>query len=181
MLRTAGRAATRTAVWLSLAVALGLLLAMVVVPRIGGAAGFTILTGSMQPNLPPGTFVAVRPTPFEGIDAGEVVTYQLRSGQRAVVTHRVIGRTIDADGRPALITQGDANNAPDPEVVIQPQVRGVLWYSAPFIGRLNIAAASERAIAKQVVAVGLLVYAGGLVLLALRRRTRPATQKMESA
>jgi len=178
MVRTGGRVLRGVAVWLTLPAALGLLLVMVVVPRLGGATPYTILTGSMQPTMPPGTLVVVRPTPFDDIDAGEVVTYQLRSGQRAVVTHRVIGRTVDAQGRPALITQGDANDTPDRQVVIQKQVRGTPWYTVPQLGRLNVAFVEQRALAGRVVAGALLAYTAFLILSGVRdRRSRKPVER----
>lgn len=173
MIRTSGSILRRAAIVLTLLAALGLLLLMVVVPRLGGATAYTVLTGSMEPTLPPGTLVVVRPTAFDQIDAGEVVTFQLRPDEPAVVTHRVIGRTVDAQGRPALLTKGDANNTPDAGVVIAAQVRGTPWYSVPVLGRLNIAFVEQRALAATVVAVGLLVYTALLVVSGLRdRRTR---------
>lgn len=172
MIRTRGILG-KAAIWLTLLAALGLLLVMVVVPRLGGATPYTVLTGSMRPTLPPGTLVVVRPTPFDQIDVGDVVTYQLRSGERAVVTHRVIGRTLDGENRPALITQGDANSTADPDLVIEVQVAGTPWYSVPWLGHLNVAAVGERAAAGRIVAAGLLGYVAFLIVGGLRRRRSP--------
>lgn len=106
----------------------------VVVPKIGGATAYTVLTGSMRPELPPGTVVVMRPTAPEKIRVGDVVTYQINSGSPTVATHRVKAVTIAGDGERRFVTQGDANQAPDPNPVRPVQVRGVLWYKIPYVG-----------------------------------------------
>lgn len=160
----------RGVVWLTLAAGVGLLLVLVVVPRVGGGTPYTILTGSMQPTYPPGTLVVVRPTPFQDLRVGDVVTFQLRSGERPVVTHRVVGRTVDAQERPALLTQGDANPVPDVEPVIAEQIRGTVWYAVPWLGHLDVFHATERRLAAHLAAVGLLLYAALAYGRAVRAR-----------
>ena len=49
-----------------------------------------------------------------------------------IVTHRVIA----VDPGPALRTRGDANDAPDPGATVAADVRGVLWYSVPWVGAI---------------------------------------------
>ncbi len=70
-------------------------------PRLGGATPYTVLTSSMEPEYPPGTLVVVRPVPIEEIGIGDVITYQLESGEPTVVTHRVVGlsTTLGASSR----------------------------------------------------------------------------------
>lgn len=48
--------------------------------------------------LPPGTLLVVLPTPVADIRVGDVVTYQIESGQPSVVSHRVVGTTSSSDG-----------------------------------------------------------------------------------
>jgi signal peptidase len=170
--------------WGVLLCALGLLAVCVVIPKAAGATPYTILTGSMQPTYPPGTLVVARPTPFDQIDIGDVVTYQLTSGRSEVVTHRVIGRTKDSEGRPALITQGDANNTPDEKLVIAKQVKGTLWYSAPKLGRVsNALTAGQRDVALTVVVIGLFGYAAFMFAGSAveRRKHRHSHDREEAA
>lgn len=105
----------------------------VVVPKVAGGSAYTILTGSMRPGMPPGTLVVDRPTPADQIRTGDVITYQLHSGEPAVVTHRVKAVGVTLNGKYSFIVQGDANNAPDPEPVMPVQIRGVRWYSIPYV------------------------------------------------
>jgi signal peptidase len=163
--------------WFIIAGVLVLLTLGVIVPRLGGATPYTILTGSMQPGMPPGTLVVVKPVQPENIAIGTVITYQLDSGKPTVVTHRVVRVGIDGTGHRIFSTQGDANNAPDEKVVLPAQIRGEKWYSVPYLGHLNNAlTGGERAIAVYVVGGGLLLYAATMFLGSVRDRRRDRQQ-----
>ncbi len=135
-----------------------------VLPKVTGSVPLTVLTESMEPTLPPGTLVVVRPTPVDRIHVGDVVTYQIASGEPAVVTHRVTSVTSAADGSPRLITQGDANAVADARPVRAVQVRGVVWYSVPWVGYANQLVNGSRGWLVPTVAVALLLY--GAVMIA---------------
>src|SRR3954471_10758595 len=66
------------------------LLVALIVPRLAGATPYVIETGSMRPSMPPGTLVVVKPAQVGEIRAGDVMTYQVKSGESTVVTHRVV-------------------------------------------------------------------------------------------
>lgn len=150
-----------------------LLLAAVLVPRIAGATPYTILTGSMQPKYPPGTMVVVKPKPIDEIGIGEVITYQLESGEPTVVTHRVVSVGINGKGERLLTTQGDANNAPDAKPVMPVQVKGVLWYSVPYIGHLtNRINSTQRDLVLYGAVSILFLYAGFMFTSDFRDRRR---------
>jgi len=156
---------------LVLVVALGIL--TIVLPAASGGRALTVLTSSMQPALPPGTLIVVRPTPPDGVRVGDVLTYQLASGRADVVTHRVLARTVAADGSVQYTTQGDANPVPDPEPVSEAQVVGTLWYSLPLIGWVNAAVSGDvRAIVIPAAGIALLLYAALQFALSARARLR---------
>jgi len=161
--------------WLVILGVVGVLAVAVAVPRISGATPYTVLTGSMEPSYPPGTLVVVKPVDFDRLGIGDVITYQIESGRPAVATHRVVGEANRFDGSRVLITQGDANDDPDPQPVAEAQVRGELWYSAPYLGRVNtLLTGRQRQIAVWVVAGLLVGYAAYMFVGAVRdgRRSR---------
>ena len=127
VVRVAGVALT-TAVLLAAA---SVLAVAVLVPRLGGAAPYTVLTGSMQPAYSPGSMIVVRPVAADDVALGTVITFQLASGRPEVVTHRVVTIARKPDGELRFQTKGDANDAPDPQWVRPEQVRGALWYAVP--------------------------------------------------
>lgn len=133
-----------TAGWLAhllgFAVMLGVAALVVVgvaVPRATGATPYTILTSSMEPVLPPGTLVMSRPVDPDQVGVGDVITFQLRSGEPEVVTHRVISVGFTTAGEYQFVTQGDANALPDEKPVRAVQLRGETWYAIPYVGRLT--------------------------------------------
>ncbi|MGA8987299.1 signal peptidase I [Aeromicrobium sp.] len=164
--------------WLIIAAAATLLAVCVLIPRLGGATPYTILTGSMRPDLPPGTLVVMKPVDVKDIGVGSVVTYQLRSGERAVVTHRIAAIGFDSDGSRIFTTQGDANDGPDPARVIPAQIKGKLWYSAPQLGRLtNAMDNAQRHAASVGIVGGLLAYAAYMFVTSARVR-RAASKRV---
>jgi signal peptidase len=154
---------------------------VVVVPAASGSTPYTILTSSMEPGMPPGTLVIVKPIDPQEIKIGTVVTYQLDSGEPEVVTHRVIeiqGPNLPG-GDPSFITKGDANSNPDAKPVMTVQVRGAVWYSVPLIGWVNnIVNGDLRAVVIPVVAGLLFLYAGwSIVGNQIDRRRRRAREE----
>ena len=144
---------------LVIVLALGVL--VIVVPAISGGSALTVLTQSMEPKLPPGTLIIIRPTPIGDIKIGDVLTYQIKSGQPEVVSHRVISRSDDTTGRATFITKGDNNDLPDAKPVQKVQIKGTLWYSIPWLGYVNnLVGGQGRSLLIPLVAVALLIYAG---------------------
>jgi len=140
--------------------AVGEITAAVLVPRVAGATPYAVQTGSMQPGLPPGSLAVVRPVEAEDVQVGTVVTYQLRSGNPTVATHRVVSIGIDTEGGYRFRTQGDANGAMDPEPVRPVQVKGALWYEVPYLGHVNeYVTGSRRQVVMIAVVSGLFLYA----------------------
>lgn len=149
------------------------------IPAVTGSTPMTILTGSMAPSYPAGTLVIVRPTPVEEIRLGDALTYQLRSGEPELVTHRVVA-IGSANGEKRFTTQGDANAIADPNPVREVQIRGTVWYSIPYLGWVNtLVNGEQRDIVVTVIALTLFGYAGysiarGAAATARRRRARGA-------
>lgn len=162
----------RVLAWLVILGVVGVLVAAVLVPRLAGATPYAVLTGSMRPHYPPGTLVVVEPVDPQDLRTGDVITYQLESGEPTVVTHRLTAVSTDLRGRVTFTTQGDANDAPD-EPVRPVQVRGRLWYALPYVGYAHVLLSGRQ---HQLVVLGaaggLATYALVMFAGALRDRTR---------
>lgn len=167
------RFASQVFLWLVILAAIAAVALAVAIPRIAGGTPYTVLTGSMEPDLPPGTLVVVRPVDAEDIALGDVITFQLESGEPTVATHRVVAVGTRLDGEQVFTTQGDANGAPDRNPVRAVQVQGRLWYSVPYLGHLNsVLTGRQRESAVLVVAALLVGYAAFMFVAALRERMR---------
>ncbi|MET0161219.1 MAG: signal peptidase I [Microbacteriaceae bacterium] len=147
---------------------------VLIIPAATGSVALTVLTGSMEPGLPPGSLVVVKPTDPADVRIGSIITYQWEPGQPTLVTHRVTEVVSNSDGTVTWTTQGDNNDAPDPNPVTQEQLQGVVWYSLPLVGWVsNLIAGDLRPILVPVIGGALLVYAAVLVVQSLRGRKKP--------
>jgi signal peptidase len=156
---------------------IGLVAITVAFPRLTGTVPYTILTGSMEPTMPPGTLVIVKRADPDEIGVGTVITYQITSGKPAVVTHRVVSQGFDGDGKPVFRTRGDANTAVDQDVVRPVQIKGKVWFSVPYVGYANtLLTGSQHQVVLVVAVTGLLLYAASMFFSGAwnRHRTRTA-------
>jgi len=159
-----------------LVIVAGLAVVLIVIPKATGSTPLTVLTQSMEPTLPPGTLLVVEPTPLEDIRIGDVVTYQIVSGQPDVISHRVVAVESSSDGARTFVLKGDNNAEPDPSPVTAAQVRGVVWYSIPEVGYVNQLVNGSRGWLIPVVAGILLAYSAAMITIgvtsSVRRRRR---------
>ena len=150
------------------------LLAGVVVPRLGGATPYTVLTGSMAPRYPVGSLMVVRPS--DDIQMGDVITYQLRSGEPTVATHRVVGVGFTHGGESRYTVKGDANEIPDPGLVQPEQIRGELWYAVPYLGYVSALMSGEQRQTLGVVFAAVLIGYAVWQVVAARKEKRAKEQ-----
>lgn len=145
-------------------------LVLIVLPVATGSQTYTVLTNSMAPKFPPGTFLVMKPVDFDQIQYGDVVTFQLYSGRPEVETHRVVGFGATQQGEKTLITRGDNNGANDPEPVQEIQVKGKLFYAVPYVGFVaNALGNSDRGTWTVVAAIGLIGYGAVTVFTSVRK------------
>jgi signal peptidase I len=166
------RWATNTVSFVLLCASVLAAIVLVVIPYATGSQTYSVLTSSMAPGYPPGTFLVVTPTDFDELVSGDVVTYQIESGKPQVITHRIVGFTADQEGNRLLVTQGDNNAVADEAPVREVQVRGKLSYAIPYVGFVaNALGRADRGIAVNVLAAVLIAYGIGTIGYgALRRR-----------
>ncbi len=136
-------------------------------PRLLGYQTYTIVSGSMEPAIPTGSLVWAKTADPAALVPGDVVVYA--TGAAAPVTHRVVQNDTDSA---ALITKGDANDAPDLAPVPYRDVVGRVALHLPWLGLFLPAFATAAGKASL---LGLL--AAGLLFRALAARLRGPTQK----
>lgn len=165
------RRVSQVAAWSVILGLVAVVTVAVLVPRAAGGTPYTVLTGSMRPDYPPGTLVVVRPVATEDVRSGDVITYQRESGDATVVTHRVVTVSTSLAGEVTFTTRGDANDAVDPVPVRPVQVKGRLWYAVPHLGRVDqLLTGRQRQTMVYLAAGGLLAYAAYMFTGALRER-----------
>jgi signal peptidase len=118
-----------------LAISVFLVLAVWTSTGLFGFYPTIIASGSMTPTMEVGDIAIVISTDPNKIEIGDIIQYW-QNGE--MILHRVVD-TYQAAGEKVFVTQGDANNAPDPEPVFPNQVRGKLILTIPKIGWISIA------------------------------------------
>ena len=162
----------RLASMAAMLVALFAALVLIVVPVATGSQTYTILTKSMAQKYPPGTFMVMKPAPFNELKYGDVITFQLYSGRPDVETHRIVGFGSTQQGEKTLITKGDNNGANDANPVRAIQVKGRLFYAVPYVGFVaNFLGNSDRETWTVIAAVALIGY-GAITVYKSVRQTR---------
>ena len=134
------RVLLRTALLAVLGVVLAALVVILVLPRITQGAAMTVLTGSMEPTIPTGSVVMVRPVDPGTLEVGDIATYQKKEAEDTYITHRITD--VDTSGRQTrFIFKGDANRGPDLRPVPASAIRGEVWFHVPYLGSIrNVAA-----------------------------------------
>lgn len=94
--------------------------------NIVGFRSYTVLTGSMEPEIMPGDLVIVKSVDNEELEVNDVITFNYE-GDR--VTHRIVEETDKG-----FITKGDNNNVEDREVVPSNNIIGKVVTVLPKIG-----------------------------------------------
>lgn len=99
-----------------------------------GYSYYTVLTDSMQGELPRGSLIIVKNTDESRIQAGDDITFMVDAD--TVLTHRVVEVLNDYEqsGMRAFVTQGTENPLPDKEVVYAANVVGVVLAAIPELG-----------------------------------------------
>lgn len=103
-----------------------------VVPMLLGYTELAVLSGSMEPAIHVGSIVYVdKSVTGDELEVGDVVTYSIQAG--TFVTHRVLSLDDEAD---VMVTQGDANDAPDGEVPYS-KIVGRVKFHLPYLGYIS--------------------------------------------
>lgn len=125
-----------------LMIAMVLLVLIMVGPLALQWKSFVVLTGSMDPAIPPGSLIYTKTVESYEVLAGDVITFS-NDGGNTMVTHRVIENNLAGK---FYITQGDANNITDGEIPYENLV-GKMMLCFPYIGAFALKLKSSLGIA----------------------------------
>jgi signal peptidase len=89
-----------------------------------------VFSGSMEPAIPVGGIVVIKPVDPETLKIGDIICFKLT--EPTSITHRIIN-IIDL----GFITKGDANEDPDQWIVKKENVIGKVILTVPFVGYLG--------------------------------------------
>ncbi|HBB71075.1 MAG TPA: signal peptidase I [Ruminococcus sp.] len=97
---------------------------------------YTVITPSMTPAYNVGDMVFVKIEKADGINVGDVITFNPSSGSDAYLTHRVTQKLTDYQGTgiTCFRTKGDANDSEDSFLVDEDRVIGKVKLRVPKLG-----------------------------------------------
>lgn len=137
----------------------GILFAYFDVP--GGIKLYTVQSGSMEPAIRAGSLVSIRPV--DTYQTGDIITFKAEKDRdvpnpRYTTTHRIINIEKEDDAV-FYQTQGDANEAPDIELVAQDLVLGRMIFSLPYLGYpVSFAKTQEGLILLVIIPATIIIY-----------------------
>lgn len=119
-------------IFITMMLAIAGLLVASMLPIPGNIELKIVKSGSMEPTIPTGSLVIVKPMQSYGI--GDVITFGADTKTQIPTTHRIIGYESDAEGRSVFRTQGDANEDQDANPVQRGEIIGKVVFHMPFVG-----------------------------------------------
>ncbi len=120
------------------AIALVALVAACILPRFFGYTPYTVLSGSMEPQLPVGSLIYVHATDATQLAPGDVITFHRSDG--AVVTHQIyeVNAAEQTVGTQGIANVGsDGSITHDAEATPFSQIIGTPVLCVPYLGYVN--------------------------------------------
>lgn len=140
---------TLSALWWSAVVLLILLLVNILgakmtgnVPRVFGYSIMNIVSGSMEDEIPKGSYILIKKVEPEKVKRGDVICFYSTDPQIYGLpnTHRVVEEPINNNGSIEFVTRGDANPINDKETAKGENLIGV------YVKRLDTLTAFSNAL-----------------------------------
>ncbi len=105
-----------------------------------GSFGFgRVVTGSMEPDIPTGSFVLIQKAEPASLKEGTVIMFRSEDPsvpENTPVCHQIIRIETDENGTTRYITKGTANPIEDTFPVYDEDIIGVVEYSSLLIGKI---------------------------------------------
>lgn len=122
----------------------------------------TVRTGSMEPAIPQGSLVVVKPE--KEYNPGDVVTFRYSKKDDQTVTHRILGieKQINTE---TFLTKGDANEEKDLQPVVLENIVGKVVIVLPFAGYILSFTRQPIGLAVVIIIPALLFIAGEITTI----------------
>lgn len=135
-------------------------------PKVFGYHIYTVISGSMEPEIPIGSLVYVKNLPPEEVQADEIIAFYGAMDDGAIITHRVVSNSKIMG---EFITKGDANKTKDMNPIPYNNYIGKMVLSIPKAGGMvqTLATMQGKIAAASVIGLAMLLE---LIAILLRRR-----------
>ena len=102
-------------------------------PSFFGIKTYTIVSGSMEPDIHVGDIVITKDADKDELHEGNIISF--RQGQ-TVITHRII-KVTETEGGQIYTTKGDYNNVEDKTEINLEMIEGKVVGRIPFLGKIS--------------------------------------------
>lgn len=124
------------------------------VPRIFGYQLYTVISGSMEPEIPVGSLVYIKGMEPQDVEEKDVIAFYGGRDTSAIITHRVVeNRVVMGE----FITKGDANQTEDMNPVDYDEFIGRVELSIPTVGGIAQSLTSREGKIAAVSMIGLAI------------------------
>jgi signal peptidase I len=142
-------------IFMTFVVVVGLMLVVSSFSVTGNYKLFVVRSGSMEPNIPVGSVVFIKPE--STYDVGSVITFGRNTRDEIPTTHRIVEKYTETTP-PKYLTKGDANDAPDPRQIDHREILGKVFLSVPYIGYAVV-------VAKEPIGFTILIIVPALIII----------------
>lgn len=132
------------------------------VPAVGPYQLYVVLSGSMNPTFDTGSLLAVEKVDPSAVKLKDIITFRSPEDENMIITHRVKGIMTLETGQVAYLTQGDANNAPDQNLIPKENLIGKAVCWVPCAGYVTEFAKTKKGILIMIVIPGILIIGSEL-------------------
>ena len=145
-------------------------------PRLAGYSLYSVISGSMEPEIPVGSLVLIHDADPVYVEKGDVIAFYGAADSSAVITHRVVSNS-PAMGE--IITKGDANAERDMNPVDYENFIGKVEHVIPGLGAIaeTMSGPAGRRAAGGMLALAAVFLAAGSLLERSGRRKRTQTKE----
>lgn len=131
-----------------------------------GNKAFIVRSGSMEPTVHVGDLLVVNTltegliSPLPGVNSrykvGDIVAFSSETSSKIITTHRIIS-VQNKNNKVFYQTKGDANNAPDKNLIAEDNIIGKSVFNIPHVGKLFAFAKSKNGFFLMVIFPALIV------------------------
>lgn len=128
------------------------------IPTFAGYQIYSVLGGSMEPNINKGSVVILKRPNLELLKVDDVIAFISSSDKKTIVTHRIV--KVNREEKVSFTTRGDANDVNDINQVQTDNIIGKVTTHIPFVGYfMNFA--------KQKIGILILIIIPGVLIILL--------------
>ena len=124
------------------------------IPNFIGYQTYNVISGSMEPTIPIGSLILVKPAEGKDIEVDDIVAFY---NNGIVVTHRV---TYNNSFEGTITTKGDANVSEDVRKTKYGEIIGKVEHHYPYLGSLGayVSTVSGKLLFFEIICIGALLH-----------------------